>query len=256
MRDTIEIARGFCGPPGSGNGGYVAGLLAGAASWRGPVKVRLRRPPPLETVLAVRRTATAAGGVELVHDGEILASAEPGALRSLPPRWTSFEVATNLSRSFPGFQRHPFPRCFVCGPERAAGDGLRIFPGPWHPGHAVAPWVPHRGLDRGDGRVAPEHVWAALDCPGYFAAASDGRPMLLGEFTARLGRAVRIGEPCVVVAWRIAAEGRKHRAGTAIHGEDGQLCGIAEALWIEPRPPAQSSDPNASSSSDITARAA
>jgi hypothetical protein len=254
MRETVEIARRYCGPPESGNGGYVAGLLARHAKSRLPVKVRLRQPPPLESALEVRETV--AGGMELLHDGETVAVAEPGALRSTPRRWTSFEVARTLSRSYAGFHRHPFPGCFVCGPARLPGDGLRIFPGPWHPGHVVAPWTPHASLDRGDGRVAPEHVWAALDCPGYFAAVTDGRPMLLGEMTACLGRAIRIDERCVVVAWKIESEGRKHRVGTAVYGADGQLCGVAEALWIEPRSPARSITPAAACSERRDARAA
>lgn len=254
MRETVQIARRYCGPPESGNGGFVAGLLAERVHFRGPVKVRLRRPPPLGVPLEV--VPTADGAAELLRNGEILAAAEPGALRLAPSRWTSFQVARNLSRSYPGFRRHPFPRCFVCGPERASGDGLRIFPGPWHPGHVVAPWTPDESLDRGDGTVRPEHVWAALDCPGYFAAASDGRPMLLGEMTVRLGRRIRIGERCIVVGWRLASEGRKHRVGTAIYGGDGQARGVAEGLWIEPRANPQSSADPASPSRDLTARAA
>jgi hypothetical protein len=234
MQDTVEIARRYCGPPDSGNGGYVAGLLASRADRREAVTVRLRRPPPLEAPLDFRRTP--AGVIELVHGGEVLASAEPGVLaQSIPVRWTTFEVAQRLSRNYPGFHRHPFPTCFVCGPDRAHGDGLRIFPGPWHAGHVVAPWVPHAALDRGDGTVAPEHLWAALDCPGYFAAAQDGRPMLLGQITARLGRPVRIDEPCIVIGWRLGSAGRKHCVGTAIYGKGRQLRGVAEALWIEPR---------------------
>jgi hypothetical protein len=252
MRETVQIAGRYCGPPDSGNGGYVAGLLAEHVRFRGPVKVRLRRPPPLDVPLEVVPTA---GAVELHGSGEVLAVAEPGVLRLPPSRWTSFRVARNLSRSFPGFHRHPFPRCFVCGPERAVGDGLRIFPGPWHAGHVAAPWTPDESLDRGDGKVRPEHVWAALDCPGYFAAASDGRPMLLGEMTVRRGRPVRIGEPCVIVGWRLASEGRKHRVGTALYGGDGHLSGMAEALWIEPRAIAQSAEPE-SPAPDLAARAA
>jgi hypothetical protein len=33
-------------------------------------------------------------------------------------------------------------------------------------------------------------------------------------------------------------DGRKHEAGTAIVDEDGEVCGRARALWIEPRNPA------------------
>jgi len=254
MQETIEIAGRFCGPPDSGNGGYVAGLLAARADRRGPVRVRLCRPPPLDTALQVRRTTT--GITELAWADETIATAAPAELPSVTSRWTSFEVAQSLSRSYPGFRRHPFPGCFVCGPDRAPGDGLRIFPGPWHSGHVVAAWIPDATLGSGDGTVLPEHVWAALDCPGYFAVAADGRPMLLGEITARLSRAVRIGESCVVVGWRIASAGRKHQVGTAIYGEDRRLCGTAVALWIEPRPALQSLAPSESSLEGITVHAA
>ncbi|MBX6767155.1 MAG: hypothetical protein IRY90_08385, partial [Actinomadura rubrobrunea] len=46
------IQRRFQGPDGSGNGGYVAGLLAGHLS-TDTVTVTLRRPPPLDTELRV-----------------------------------------------------------------------------------------------------------------------------------------------------------------------------------------------------------
>jgi hypothetical protein len=124
-----------------------------------------------------------------------------------PPRPPDFETATALSLSFAGFRRHVFPGCFVCGPNRTEGDGLRIFAGPRRPGEVAAAWRPHPALDRGDGVTHVAHVWAALDCPGYFAAVGDGRQMLLGEMTALVGRPVRIGEPCVLLGWRLGVEG-------------------------------------------------
>ena len=39
------------------------------------------------------------------------------------------DEAVAASATYPGFSAHPFPTCFVCGPERAEGDGLRLFPG-------------------------------------------------------------------------------------------------------------------------------
>ena len=51
MTGSLVIAPRFCGPPDSGNGGYVCGLIAGYLD--GPAEVTLRRPPPLETPLAV-----------------------------------------------------------------------------------------------------------------------------------------------------------------------------------------------------------
>ncbi len=46
------IAARFCGPPDSANGGYCAGLLAGALD--GSVEVTLRQPPPLERPLRLQ----------------------------------------------------------------------------------------------------------------------------------------------------------------------------------------------------------
>lgn len=234
MQDDLEIAPRFCGPPGSGNGGYVAGLLAAhLAHLDRPLTVRLLQPPPVGVRLTVR--ATGGESRELVDGDTALAAAGPGALAVAAPDAPGFVDASEVARAFAGFASHPFPGCFVCGPARASGDGLRIFPGAWRDGLVAAPWLPDRSLARSDGRVFPEHVWAALDCPGYFATAANGRPMLLGQMTGRLERAPQVGERCVVVAWQIASEGRKHRVGTAVFGDDGTPCGLAEALWIEPR---------------------
>ena len=84
-----------------------------------------------------------------------------------------------------------FPDCFVCGMNRRPGDGLRIFPGPvaglalW-----AAPWTPDPSVAGPDGRVRPEVVWAALDCPSGIAAAEAAglartdTAILLGRMTA------------------------------------------------------------------------
>ena len=61
------------------------------------------------------------------------------------------------------------------------------------------------------------------------------RAMLLGELTADVRRRAGIGEPCTVVGWQIASNGRKHEAGTALLGSDGELYATARAIWIEPR---------------------
>jgi hypothetical protein len=100
-------------------------------------------------------------------------------------------------------------------------------------GIVAAPWLPSDSLDAGDGKVAVEFHWAALDCPGYFAVSAGRRPMLLGEMQAHLDRRVHVGESCTVIGWKIAADGRKHHAGTAIFDEDGVLCARAQATWIE-----------------------
>ena len=102
----------------------------------------------------------------------------------------------------------------------------------------AAPWVPDVALGLDDHKVRPEFMWAALDCPGYFAARSDRVPMLLGEFTAHVDRRVHVDEPCVIIGWRVSVAGRKYEVGTALFDEDGELCAQARAVWVEPRAPA------------------
>jgi hypothetical protein len=114
---------------------------------------------------------------------------------------------------------------------------MRIFAGPIPElGVVAAPWVPDASLDRGDGKVRPEFMSAALDCPGYYAVAMQDQMMLLAEFTAHVDRLVHIGEACTLIGWELSARGRKHEAGTALYDGKGELCGRARALWIEPKP--------------------
>ncbi|HEY5007012.1 MAG TPA: hypothetical protein VII42_03350, partial [Caulobacteraceae bacterium] len=49
MRSKIVVAQQFRGPPNSGNGGYVCGLMARALD--GPVTAMLRAPMPLDAPL-------------------------------------------------------------------------------------------------------------------------------------------------------------------------------------------------------------
>jgi len=229
---TLSIAPRFCGPTGSANGGYFAGCVALRAA--GTVTVRLRRPPPLGTPLEVRDE----GGDKLrVLEGEaLIGECGPAALDLAVRRAPNYLEAVEASRRYAGFNYHPYPGCFVCGTQRVRGDGLRIFAGALPELNLVAaPWVPDASLDAGDGKVRPEFMSAALDCPGYFAVAPDDRLMLLAEFTAHVDRRVHIGEACTVIGWELSRSGRKREAGTALFDGKGELCGRARALWIEPR---------------------
>ena len=242
----LTVAPRFCGPPGASNGGYVAGLFAQHA--RETVRVRLRLPVPLSAPLQV--APREAGRLELLYDTVVIAVAEPASVELQVPHAPDYLAALEASRHYRGFSKHAFPGCFVCGPERARGDGLRIFAGPCAPRTGertaaapaelvAAPWIPDMALGLDDRKVRPEFMWAALDCPGYFAARTDGVGMLLGEFTAHVDRRVHVDEPCVVIGWRIGVNGRKYEVGTAIFDEDGELCARARALWIEPSRGAQ-----------------
>jgi hypothetical protein len=225
----MRIASRFCGPPESGNGGYCAGLLAQALG--GAVEVTLRRPPPLEQALSL---VVAPARVELRHGGELVAEARQTPLELEVPSAPSFAHAAALSHHYVGHTKHHFPGCFVCGPARAAGDGLRIFPGAQHEGELVAaPFRPDVSLSQAGGIIPAEFIWAALDCVGYFATAEPDYPVaLLGRMTAEVLGSVAVDEPCVVIGWSLGREGRKLRAGTALFGGDGRLRGRAQQTWI------------------------
>ena len=231
----LTVAPRFCGPPTSANGGYFAGLVANLTDV--PVRVRLRRPPPLATAMAAEVGTD--GGIIVRQGDELIAEARPETLSLELPPPVSWLAAVQASLRCRGLQQHAFPHCFVCGPQRSRGDGLRIFAGEVagrsEPGLVASPWIPDASLDLGDGKVAPQFMWAALDCPGYFAIAPDGRLALLAEHVARIERRLRIDEPAVAIGWRIGGEGRVHEAGTALFGEHDELVASARAVWIEPR---------------------
>lgn len=237
---TLTIAHRFRGPTTSANGGYMCGRIA--ALLDAPVvTVRLLAPPPLDVELSA---AMRHGRLEVRRDETPIAEARAGDLGDIePPPPPTYSEAVAAAARYAGFTKHPARECFVCGPTRGAGDGLRIFCGPLEHAAdlAAGPWQPDDTLAAGDGRVAPEIVWAALDCPGFHAVAPDMRMMLLGELTARVDRRVEVGERCTVVGWKIGSSGRKHEAGTALYGAAGDVCGLGRAIWIEPRRAAQAS---------------
>ncbi len=237
---TLAIERRFRGPPDAANGGYVAGRLA--RELQTPCAcVRLLRPTPLDRPLRLVAQHDATGartGLDLTDPGandSQFARALAAQLDLQPPLRLTYEQALTASREFTGHRMHPFPGCFVCGTERTRGDGLRIFAGPLNEMRVAAPWIPDESLADAAGRIRPEFIWAALDCPGYFAAARSGAVMLLGEITARLDRPVHVDDACAILGWRISISGRRHEVGTALFCDDGELCAVAQASWIEPK---------------------
>lgn len=230
MPQERTIDTRFNGPPTSANGGYAAGVAA--SELEGTVTATLRRPPPLDTVLEARREGDR---VSLVGaDGELIVEAEPASLDLDVPDPVDLETATEAATRYPAYDEHIFPRCFVCGPERERGDGLRIFSGPVEDveGTWAAPWTPDASLARPDGTVHDEVVWAALDCPGYFAVGRGEISAVLGRMTAAVEHPVRAGEPHVAMSWPLGTEGRKLFAGSAIATPDGRVLARARTTWI------------------------
>lgn len=226
MSATLSIDPRFCGPDGSANGGYTCGLLA--RGLRGPVEVTLRQPPPLGRALRVEDGATR----RLLDGPSVVAVAQAAALSLDVPPAPSFEEAETLASSYAGLRDHRFPRCFVCGTARSDGLGLR--PGRRADGIAAAAWVPDASLARDDGLVAPEFLWAALDCPGFWGAAAPDLPVaVLGRMTGEVEPGPKAGDRCVVIGWgRAAREGRKIQAATALFDAGGRLRGRSIQTWI------------------------
>jgi len=170
-----------------------------------------------------------------LRDGELLvAEARRSTLDVTVPSAIDFQRASELSRHYIGYQKHHFPGCFVCGPARAVGDGLRIFPGNEQAEQPMAaPWVPDASIADASGVVPAAQRWAALDCIGYFASGAPDYPVaLLGRMTAEISGELRAGERCVVQGVLLAREGRKLHAVTALYGESGAVLGRARQTWI------------------------
>lgn len=97
----------------------------------------------------------------------------------------------------------------------------------------ATPWVPAPSLAR-DGVVAPEFVWAALDCPSGWATNdyAPGRDAVLGRIAARLDRRVIPSARYVIASWPLAIDGRKLYASSAVFDEDRALYAVALTTWI------------------------
>lgn len=248
---ALQIPARYCGPSSSGNGGYTAGLLAERlAGHPDPdpdcpvVEVTLRVPPPLDTDLTVLHL-DGAPAAQLLDGGSLVAEARCTAEDLSPVDEVPADRAAAAMADYPGLRSHPFPRCFACGPERAEGDGLRIFPGPVGDGRVASVWVPHESLaeasdllDPGVQRVNLATTWAALDCVGGWTTDLEGRPMVLGRISARVDALPVVGERHVVVGVELSTEGRKTFTASTIYDSDGRIVARARHTWIAVDPAA------------------
>lgn len=250
MTAVLVVPHRFRGPSRSGNGGWTAGSLAErlrpvavAGSGCDAVEVTLRRPPPLDTELAVvvEEHDDRPTGATL-RDGDHTVAEAVCTDRPLTPLDVVDPADAEAAMSdYPGHRSHPFPECFACGPARPPGDGLRIFPGPVH-GRAdtvASLWMPHASLaesgdvvDAGVERVGVATVWAALDCVGGWSEDLEGRPCVLGRMTARVDALPVVGEQHVVVGHRLRVDGRKTFTASTLYDSDGRVVATAEHVWV------------------------
>jgi hypothetical protein len=226
---TVSISRRFCGPPDSGNGGWTCGTLASFID--GDAVATLRLPPPLETDLTVEPDGEI---VRLMNgDGVVVAEAKPTTIDVTPPTFVPVDEAVEAADRYAGHDAHPFGTCFTCGPDRALGDGLRIFPGPINgsPALRACTWTPHDSLVVDDG-ISQPIVWAALDCPSGWTHLGDGTVAVLGRMAARVERLPTVGETYVVVGEATGVDGRKRFATSGLFDADGVPLAWADTTWI------------------------
>ena len=236
MPESVTIDRRFNGPPDSAQGGYACGVVAERIH-SASAAVSLRAPPPLDRPLEVRRDPD--GSVAL-YDGETrIADGAPAELELEVPEPVPLAAAEQAAADFPWRERHPFPTCFGCGPERSPDEAIAVFPGPVAGRDVVAaPWTPLAEFAGPGGAVTPLYAWSALDCPTSFGALPPDAPThVLARLTGRLIAPIRAGEPHTVMAWYVVRDGRKAFGAAAIHAQDGTLCALSEGLWIQVRDP-------------------
>ena len=230
MTEQIVIDRRYCGPPKSGNGGYVGGLLA--AYVKGTAEVTLRLPPPIDTPLDVVRNGA---GAKLMSGDKLVAEAQPVEIEvdaPAAPSWDEAVAAAKRGRT----QRTnlQYNSCFVCGLDRGPGDGLCIFPGSLDGTKTMAAtWEPDTTVSDSDGVVPPEIVWSALDCPSGFPYIEPKGLVILGRLAVKRIETVRRGERYVVLGWPTGQDGRKRYSSSALYTESGKLCAVLKATWIQ-----------------------
>jgi hypothetical protein len=200
---------------------------------------------PLDHPLSLRLDQ---GGAVVFDGEELVARTTLEEIAVAVPAPPTIEVARRASERFlerleSGAVRHTFPECFVCGHRRAAGDGLRVFPGPLDaalshtPGMRVVAWRPDAAFLDEAGWLRTEFVWSALDCPGGWAIVG---PANTGTLQVEILGPVDGRQELIVMGWPMAAAfarpgSRRRYAGTAMFDARGRLLARGAAIWVAPR---------------------
>lgn len=234
VAESVAIDNRYRGFERVAQGGYTSGLLAGFLDG-GSAQVKLRGAVPMGRPLTVEAAAERA---ELRDEESVLAEATPAELAVDPPAAVAPSEAKEAAASYPGHSHHPFPGCFCCGPDREAGDGLRIFPG-LLPGRAgvAAPWTPAESHADEAGAVRPAIVWAAFDCPQLWAlmlsAPDDSTDhVVTAGLATELRTPIRVGETYTVLAWPSGGEGRRLYADAAIFSSAGEVVAVSRQTAV------------------------
>ncbi|WP_343344186.1 hypothetical protein WJT74_09660 [Sphingomicrobium sp. XHP0239] len=230
---SLTIEKRFQGPAGMGNGGYVSGRVAEAIG--DPARIRLLAPTPLDTPLTIE---TDGDGARLMQGERVLVEGQrlEAPLDLDPPAPPGAADIERARERFPTIAQHMAPDCFVCGPRRDPEEALHLLTGRDPDTQLAADaWVPADDLAAPGGRVATRYLWAALDCPSYFATGLVDVPALLAGIEGEVRRHPEPGERLTVTGWPLGQDGRKYRSASVIHDADGDILALARALWIVPK---------------------
>ncbi len=234
-RRSIVVDRRFRGSADSAQSGYAAGRAASFAE--GIVEVRLHRPAPLEEDLLVE--VDAEEQVTVVDGSDIVMEVRPNAeiLVEVP---ASSEVIDEIFARGPvaASQDDERPHCFGCSLQRQDGLGVATLPvgttGIWG-----TTWTPDRSLPSTDEFINDEIVWAALDCPGSFAASDpSGRPPGITGFpalkamTVEIREKVRVGEQFAVLGWKLEHSDSTIGCGVAIVDRTHRVKAYAHLIYV------------------------
>jgi hypothetical protein len=151
-----------------------------------------------------------------------------------PPVRPTLAEAREAMRHHPGHGRDGLlSDCYVCGSRRHDGLGIHFGPLAAHPGVTASVFLPDATVPNRNGVVAPDMVWAALDCPSYTPPLWDwDRPSVLARLAVERLDCIEVGEPVIATGWHVASEGRKHHTASALLSPDGDVLARASALWI------------------------
>jgi hypothetical protein len=236
MADELMIPSRFRGPPDSANGGYACGLVAAGLPEGSIAEVTLRAPPPLDHTLEL----VGAGEEAELRDGETLVAAARAidALDVSIPDPVSPDAARRARDGSPLQTEHPYPTCFVCGPQAQDGLGVTCGHVAGRDDVVAAPFGTAEWMAGPGDEVRPEFAWAALDCPGGIAGMlePDLGVTVLGRLAAEFREPIRVGREYVAIGWNEGRDGRKAAAGSAILDADGTPLALGRATWIEVRP--------------------
>ena len=239
----IFINKRFNGPPNSGNGGYVAGLIAKEIGKC--CEVKLVAPPPLEKKLLLKKSNE---NYELYDDETLVCIANTTTVDNDPCEFVSFSDALLGSKN--GLSKfepiHALPDCFVCGPNRKEGDGLRLFTGPQdldsNPSEddlVSTTWVPDKGLSSDGKNINSEYLWSAMDCPSGWSAhfgrhrnELEGQLVVLGKLAVEIIRVPRVEEKCIITAKYSDKSGRKILTNISMYSAEQELLANGNATWI------------------------